>query len=111
LAEDDKKREEKPQGKTFYDYPPKEWADFLDQLSSILERLGTKYIQYEESKAKGGRRIAYPIFFIITLIFVSVSFLVGIGKVDAGIFTVVVGVMVGYLLSFLGDYLVPQPSS
>ena len=87
----------------------KDWADFLERVTGVLERLGIKYIQYEESKARGGRRIVYPIFGIIALIFMSVVFLVATGRVESVIFTLVVCVMVGYFMSFLGDYLLPEP--
>jgi len=48
-----RRKAEESQVKTFYDYPPRDWAGFFDKVITILERLGTKYIQFEESKAKG----------------------------------------------------------
>ena len=39
----------------------------------------------------------------------SVVFLVATGRVESVIFTLVVCVMVGYFMSFLGDYLLPEP--
>ena len=86
--------------KGFFDYNPQQWKEFA-------ETIGEQFRKYQESKSKGERRIAYPIFVLVTLVFVTTSVLTWSSTIGPEAFLILGGTIIGYLMSFLVDYIVP----
>jgi len=91
----------KERPKTLLDYTPEQWANFA-------ERVGNQIVKYMESKRKEIRSLAYPVYFIIALIFGVIGFLAWQGLIDGQSVTFLAGIIIGYLLSYLGGYLTPE---
>jgi hypothetical protein len=90
-----------PPPKSLLDYAPEQWKVLVDAI-------GDQFRRYQEVSSHGQRRIAYPIFFLITVIFASTAFLAYSKIITGEAFLILGGTIVGYLLSFLGDYVAPR---
>ena len=88
------------QQKGLFDYTPAQWTTFVNAV-------GDQFRKFHEVETKGQRRLAYPIFFLITVIFGSTAFLAYNKTITGEAFLILGGTIVGYLLSFLGDYVAP----
>jgi hypothetical protein len=87
--------------KGIFDYTPEQWKVLVDAV-------GDQFRKYNEVQSVGQRRLAYPIFFLITVIFGATAFLTYSKVITGDAFLILGGTIVGYLLSFLGDYVTPK---
>src|SRR5438034_5421741 len=97
----DNEREPSKTQKGFFDYTPEQWKQLVDAV-------GDQFRKFHETETKGQRRLAYPIFFLITVIFGATAFLAYNKTITGEAFLILGGTIVGYLLSFLGDYVSPS---
>src|SRR6267378_1091550 len=94
------------------------WIAFSHRLSNVNRsrylpiygspQLGDQFRKVHEVETKGQSRLAYPIFFLLTVIFGSTAFLAHNKTITSEAFLILGGTVVGYLLSFLGDYVAPH---
>ncbi len=88
------------QQKGIFDYTPDQWKVLVDAV-------GDQFRKFHEVQTKGQRRLAYPIFFLITFVFAATAYLTNNKTLTGEAFLILAGTVVGYLLSFLGDYVTP----
>jgi len=87
--------------KTFLDYSPEQWQPLVKEIGEQIFRIA--------STRSGERRaLSWPVFVLIGAVFVMVFILAFIGRIEGHYVTAIGGVIVGYLLSFLGEYLSPS---
>ncbi len=83
-------------------------ADRVDPVIKLITTIGERYVQAQETKAKYNIRMAWVAVSVITLIVLVASGLTYAGKVDGSTFTFLLGLIVGYVLTFIRDAIRPQ---
>ncbi len=100
--------EEKPteKRKTWLDYKPEEWVNFIKIVGDeIVTPLKEGFLDLQKTKVRARRNIAYPVYGIISLIFIGVTILASQNIIDGQSVTFFAGTLVGYLLAYLGGFI------
>ena len=95
------------EGKTLWDFVDKFSAE---EWKSIISELADKSYRVAQLRFQEKRTISWPIFGLIAFIFASVAILAYTGRIEGHYVTSLGGVIVGYLLSFLGETVSPPVS-
>lgn len=91
-------------GKTLWDFVDKFTAD---EWREIIGDIADKSYRIAQLRFQEKRTISWPIFGLIAFIFLAVSILAFVGNIEGHYVTSLGGVIVGYLLSFLGETVTP----
>ncbi len=82
-------------------------ADRVEPVLKIVTTIAERYLKAQQSRADHNTKMAWVAVAVVTLV-VSVSgFLTYVGKVDGSTFTFLLGLIVGYILTFIRDSISP----
>jgi hypothetical protein len=82
-------------------------AERAEPIIKLVTTFYERSLKAQEASARFSTGMAIVAAFIITLIVVVSGFLTYSGKLDGASFTFLLGLVVGYLLNFLRDAIVP----
>ena len=80
----------------FEHYQAEDWEKMFQALTDLL-------IKTKTASTVEKRTLSWPVFALIALIFGGVLYMVAIDKIEGQIVTSIGSLIVGYLLSFLGE--------
>ena len=78
-------------------------ADRADPIISLLGATVDRYQKGKEAEARFSIHMAWVAVLVVTLIIGVSAFLTYLGKVDGATFTFLLGLIVGYVLTFIRD--------
>lgn len=82
-------------------------ADRVDPLLRIVTTMGERMLKSQETEAHFRTRMAWVAVGIVTLIVAVAGGLTYVGKVDGSTFGFLLGLIVGYVLTFIRDAIKP----
>ena len=87
---------------------------FCDRVGPVLEYIKTLFEQYtrrEQLLARGRFKMTWVAFFIVALIVIVAGVLTYVDKIDGSTFTFLLGLVVGYTLTFVREAINPPRES
>lgn len=79
----------------------------VEPLSKLITNIAEKYIAIQEREVKFSITMGIIAVAVVTLIIVSAAILTYYGKIDGSTFTFLLGLIVGYVLTFVKDAITP----
>lgn len=87
----------------FENYQAEDWDKLMKSLGELMDKS-------RKTSLAEKRTISLPVFGLIAVIIVGIMILTWLGQVDGQYLTSIGSVIVGYLLSFLGDSFSKNPN-
>lgn len=85
-------------------------ADRADPLVKIIAQFGERLLNAQEAKARFSIRMSLMACGVVTVIVIVAGILTYTGKIDGSTFTFLLGLVVGYILTFIRDSIQPPKS-
>lgn len=79
----------------------------VEPLSKLITNIAEKYIAIQEREVEFSIKMGIIAVAVVTLIIISAAVLTYYGKIDGSTFTFLLGLIVGYVLTFVKDAITP----
>ena len=83
-------------------------SNLIDSVNKTIENVSTQFLRHKKSDIKFSLRMAFILTFIISLIVIVTSILTFYGKLDGAALTFLLGLIVGYMLTFIREAIYPS---
>ena len=82
-------------------------SNLIDKINKTIEIVSTQFLRHKERDIKFSLSMALVLTFIISLIVIVTSVLTFYGKLDGTALTFLLGLIVGYMLTFIREAIYP----
>jgi len=82
-------------------------SNLIDKVNATIENIANQFFKHNEQKTKFSIRMAIILTFIVSLIVVVTSILTFLGKLTGEALTFLLGLIVGYMLTFIREAIYP----
>lgn len=79
----------------------------VEPLSKLITNIADKYIEIQEREFEFSKTMGKIAVMVVTLIIASAAILTYYGKIDGSTFTFLLGLIVGYVLTFVKEAITP----
>lgn len=83
-------------------------SNLIDKINKTIEIVSTQFLRHKERDIKFSLRMSLILAFIVSLIVIVTSALTFYGKLDGTTLTFLLGLIVGYMLTFIRDAIYPS---
>jgi hypothetical protein len=82
-------------------------SKLIDKLNQTIDNVANKFFQHEEQKSKFSMKMTRMLVFVMSFIVIVAGILTYLNKIDGSTFTFLLGLIVGYALTYFTGALYP----
>jgi len=82
-------------------------SNLIDKINTTIENVSNQFLKHKKSDIRFSLRMALALTFIISLIVAVTSILTFYEKLDGAALTFLLGLIVGYMLTFIRESIYP----